>query len=641
MKPILKSILFFICFSSFAQTPIQVFKFDNSMSNNANTATFTGSGVNPAGNTSFAIDRSGRALTALACAGGNTSYVATINNLPVGNSPRTISFWFKSDNNFQNQHIFSYGQNGTNQAHGYSVYTGSGFTSSYYGYGNDMNNSIASTAYLQGQWYLYVCTFDGTTATVYRNGNVVGTSNRTGWNTFAATTFNLGSINGSIIGFHGTIDDLKIYNVALDFNQVQAINNHRPADIAASSTLARETNLTTTSATLNYRVDAGNLPTNVTLNYGTIAGNLNNSISISNGIINSALTEANFTLNGLTENTVYYYILTAENESGKKVLAEKYFTTLAQFPNNGLIAYFPFENGLSSHDNSHSFTTLSSEIPIYNTGKVGNGIMFTNDSSTGNSTTIVNNNSINDALTANSQYSVAFWTDTMYSTSVGIFPTFLEMFSSIFIRQTQSSSTELQRGYYDGANFNINNNSPNISNGLHHIAIVHKSGSGSDRSDCALYVDGVLFNTISANSFVYQFSRFISKIAVGGGLDGTGNEQTNKRFRGIVDELYFYNRPLTSGEVLAVMYNTNQTLGREDFNAGNLQFKLYPNPANDFISIELENEIKLVEIYSLQGQKVLSSNQKQVYISTLSKGIYMMRVEDENGVTATQKLIKN
>jgi hypothetical protein len=50
---------------------------------------------------------------------------------------------------------------------------------------------------------------------------------------------------------------------------------------------------------------------------------------------------------------------------------------------------------------------------------------------------------------------------------------------------------------------------------------------------------------------------------------------------------------------------------------------------------------KSVEIYSLQGQKVLSSNQKQVYVSTLSKGIYMMRVEDEDGAVATQKLVKN
>lgn len=304
MKKTVLFLMLLVVAAGFGQTPIHVFKFDNSMSNNANTSIFTGYGINPSGNTSFATDRSGKALSALACAGGGTSYSATIANLPVGNSPRTISFWFRSDNNFQNQHIFSYGQNNTNQAHGYSVYTGSGFTSSYYGFGNDMNNGIGSTAYLQGQWYLYVCTFDGTTATIYRNGSVLGQSNRAGWNTFAATTFNIGSINGSIIGLHGTIDDLKIYNVALNSTQVSVINDHRPADIAASATLARETNLTTTSATLNYRFDAGNLPTNVTLNYGTTAGNLNNSVIISSGIVNANLTEANYTLTGLSVNTI-------------------------------------------------------------------------------------------------------------------------------------------------------------------------------------------------------------------------------------------------------------------------------------------------------------------------------------------------
>jgi Concanavalin A-like lectin/glucanases superfamily/Secretion system C-terminal sorting domain len=640
-KNLLLTILFktAICF---AQTPIQVFKFDNSMSNNANTSIFTGYGINPSGNTSFGTDRSGKALSALACAGGGTSYSATIANLPVGNSPRTISFWFRSDNNFQNQHIFSYGQNNTNQAHGYSVYTGSGFTSSYYGFGNDMNNGIGSTAYLQGQWYLYVCTFDGTTATIYRNGNVLGTSNRAGWNTFASTTFHIGSINGSIIGLHGTIDDLKIYDVALNSTQVTAINNHRPADIAASATLARETNPTLSSITFNYRVDAGNLPTNVTLNYGTTAGNLSNSVQISNGIVNSALTETNYTLTGLSANTTYYYTLTAENESGKTVLAERSFFTAASFSTNGLIAYFPFENGLSSHDNSHSFAAISSATPSYSAAQVGNGIMFANDSSTGNSTTIINNNSINDALTANTQYTVAFWVDNMYSSNTGPFPTFLEMFSSVFIRQALGvSSTNINRGYYDGANFRLNYDSPNINNGLNHIAIVHKSGSASDRTDCALYVNGVFFNKISNDSFITQFGRFHTKVSVGGGLDGSGNEQTNKRFRGIIDELYFYNRALTPGEVLAVMNNTNQTLGSTSFNAKNLKFNLFPNPANSILNIDLATELKSVEIYSLQGQKVLSATEKQINISGLSSGIYIVKVIDKNSAVATQKLVKN
>ena len=67
---------------------------------------------------------------------------------------------------------------------------------------------------------------------------------------------------------------------------------------------------------------------------------------------------------------------------------------------------------------------------------------------------------------------------------------------------------------------------------------------------------------------------------------------------------------------------------------------MYPNPATDVLNIAIENELKSVEIYNIQGQKVLSSNQKQINVPGLSNGMYMVRVEDENGSASTQKLIK-
>ena len=53
----------------------------------------------------------------------------------------------------------------------------------------------------------------------------------------------------------------------------------------------------------------------------------------------------------------------------------------------------------------------------------------------------------------------------------------------------------------------------------------------------------------------------------------------------------------------------------------------------------MENEVKLVEIYSLQGQKVMSATSKNVNVSNLSKGMYLVRIVDENNALATQKLI--
>jgi hypothetical protein len=83
---------------------------------------------------------------------------------------------------------------------------------------------------------------------------------------------------------------------------------------------------------------------------------------------------------------------------------------------------------------------------------------------------------------------------------------------------------------------------------------------------------------------------------------------------------------------------TTSALGLED-NEQKAKFNLYPNPATDNFTIEIEYEVKSVEIYSLQGHKVMSSTAKNINISNLSKGIYLFQIEDKNNIRSTQKLI--
>lgn len=87
------------------------------------------------------------------------------------------------------------------------------------------------------------------------------------------------------------------------------------------------------------------------------------------------------------------------------------------------------------------------------------------------------------------------------------------------------------------------------------------------------------------------------------------------------------------------VYNLTTLLSNQNFNS-NFAFKLYPNPVIDVFNVDIDNEIKFVEIYSMQGQKVLISKSKQVDVSSLSNGIYVVRVEDVNGKIGAQKLIK-
>lgn len=80
-------------------------------------------------------------------------------------------------------------------------------------------------------------------------------------------------------------------------------------------------------------------------------------------------------------------------------------------------------------------------------------------------------------------------------------------------------------------------------------------------------------------------------------------------------------------------------LNSENFSHNNLKITLFPNPAKEVINIEIDSELKSVEIYNIQGQKVLSSNQKQINVSGLSNGLYMVRVEDASNAVETRKVI--
>ena len=62
-------------------------------------------------------------------------------------------------------------------------------------------------------------------------------------------------------------------------------------------------------------------------------------------------------------------------------------------------------------------------------------------------------------------------------------------------------------------------------------------------------------------------------------------------------------------------------------------FKIYPNPANDYIQINSNNiEISSVEMYSIVGKRIIS-NQKLVNdrldISSLTSGIYLLKVNSQ------------
>lgn len=83
---------------------------------------------------------------------------------------------------------------------------------------------------------------------------------------------------------------------------------------------------------------------------------------------------------------------------------------------------------------------------------------------------------------------------------------------------------------------------------------------------------------------------------------------------------------------------TSLSIAKNDINL----FKITPNPTSEKIDIYSEQKINAISIYDTLGKKVLNFNatEKELNISDLSKGIYLVRILFNNKRSVTKKIIK-
>lgn len=85
-----------------------------------------------------------------------------------------------------------------------------------------------------------------------------------------------------------------------------------------------------------------------------------------------------------------------------------------------------------------------------------------------------------------------------------------------------------------------------------------------------------------------------------------------------------------------------ESQNKEFIETSSADFILYPNPSNGQFYIEFyNNETVLVEIYSIQGQKVFEKQTNEAFsINNLQTGMYLVKVT-KNEVSETKKLVIN
>ncbi len=104
-------------------------------------------------------------------------------------------------------------------------------------------------------------------------------------------------------------------------------------------------------------------------------------------------------------------------------------------------------------------------------------------------------------------------------------------------------------------------------------------------------------------------------------------------------EIYFdYNFPVETNTATS----TFQLLSNADFEADD-SVVVYPNPANNAVSVTANSTIKSIDIFDVQERimstSLISNTKANLDITTYSKGIYFLKVSTDKGIK-TQKIIK-
>ena len=89
---------------------------------------------------------------------------------------------------------------------------------------------------------------------------------------------------------------------------------------------------------------------------------------------------------------------------------------------------------------------------------------------------------------------------------------------------------------------------------------------------------------------------------------------------------------------------TASSLGIEEINLqDSASISLFPNPANDFITVKSSSEIVSMKTVNMLGQIVIiqTGNSNNLNISTLSPGLYVLKLVDSKGLKTQKQFIKN
>jgi hypothetical protein len=113
------------------------------------------------------------------------------------------------------------------------------------------------------------------------------------------------------------------------------------------------------------------------------------------------------------------------------------------------------------------------------------------------------------------------------------------------------------------------------------------------------------------------------------------------------DGFYLQLIDVNSDNSLAINWvaSSSEVLSTNDFDNREVNFIVYPNPAEEKLMINSEQTIQKIAIFNLLGQQIktfeVNFNSGEINISELSKGIYFLNLKLINGGSISTKIFKN
>jgi len=152
---------------------------------------------------------------------------------------------------------------------------------------------------------------------------------------------------------------------------------------------------------------------------------------------------------------------------------------------------------------------------------------------------------------------------------------------------------------------------------------------GSDYNDDFFEVNYEVSYTYDTTQMMRDFTHPFKDILGFEALTGRDNSYVNRLIGSSSDENYktTYNYGEKTASVKEVRF---------------IDFEVYPNPTSSAIEIvEINFNLKQIEIFNILGKKVLTSTKNEVNITDLVNGVYLLKIESEKGEIATKRIVKN